>query len=325
MLLARNGHDVILWARTTAEAAALQEAREHRERLPGVTFPGSLTVTADAGLLASAEMIVLAVPSQTVRENLRRVADHLSQKAPLVSAVKGLERDTARRVSEMAAEEVPERSPSLFCALSGPNLSGEIARGLPSATVVACPDPAVAARVRDAFMSPAFRVYTSHDVVGVELGGALKNIIAICAGMADGFSYGDNGKAAFITRGLAEITRLGVAAGADPLTFAGLAGMGDLVATCYSPLSRNRRVGEELAKGRSLAEALATLGDQVAEGVETTRGALLLAGRLGVEMPITESLSRFLFEGVDPRRALLELLVRAPRAETAGLSQYPSP
>ncbi len=324
MLLARNSHDVVLWSRTGEEAARLQAAREHRERLPGIAFPSSLSVTADARELAVAELLVLAVPSQTVRENLRRTAAYLPADAPLVSAVKGLERDTAKRVSEMAAEELPGRSPGRFCALSGPNLSREIARGLPSASVVASVDPAVAARVRDTFMSPAFRVYTSEDVIGVELGGALKNLIAICAGMGDGFAYGDNGKAAFITRGLSEITRLGVAAGANPLTFAGLAGMGDLVATCYSPLSRNRRVGEELAQGKSLAEALSGLGDQVAEGVETTRPALLLAHRLGVEMPITEALSRFLFEALDPRRALLELLVRAPRAETAGLSQQPS-
>lgn len=323
MLLARNGHDVVLWARTPAEAEALQQAREH-QRLPGIGFPASLTVTADAGALASAGLLVLAVPSQTVRDNLRRIGAGLPPVAPLVSGVKGLERDTAKRVSEVVAEEMPGRATSVFCALSGPNLSREIARGLPSATVVACPDPAIAVTVRDAFMSPAFRVYTSEDVVGVELGGALKNIVAICAGMADGFAYGDNGKAAFITRGLAEITRLGVAAGAQPLTFAGLAGMGDLVATCYSPLSRNRRVGEELAKGRSLPEALAGLDDQVAEGVETTGAALLLARRLGVEMPITEALSRFLFEGLDPRRALMDLLVRAPRAETAGLPQHPS-
>ncbi len=324
MLLARKGHDIALWSRTPDEAAGLQRAREHHERLPGIAFPPSLSVTGDTRDLAAAELVVLAVPSQTVRENLRRTAPHLPAGAPLVSAVKGLERDTAKRVSEMAAEELPGRPPALFCALSGPNLSREIAQGLPSASVVACTDPGVAARVRDVFMSPAFRVYTTEDVVGVELGGALKNLIAICAGMADGFAYGDNGKAAFITRGLSEITRLGVAAGASPLTFAGLAGMGDLVATCYSPLSRNRRVGEELAKGRSLAEALASLGDQVAEGVDTTRAALMLARRLGVEMPITEALSRFLFEGLDPRRALLELLVRAPRAETAGLSQHPS-
>lgn len=268
--------------------------------------------------MAAADLIVLAVPVQAVRENLRRVGAALPASAPLVNVAKGLERGSARRVSEIVAEELPGRDPSLYCALSGPNLSREIAQGLPSATVVACTDAAAAAAVRDAVMTPAFRVYTSEDVVGVELGGALKNIIAICAGLADGFGYGDNGKAAFITRGLAEITRLGVAAGARPLTFAGLAGMGDLVATCYSRLSRNRHVGEELAKGRSLTEILDSLG-QVAEGVETARAALLLAGRLGVEMPITEALCRFLFEGADPRRTLLELMVRAPKAETAGL------
>ncbi|MEK7681652.1 MAG: NAD(P)H-dependent glycerol-3-phosphate dehydrogenase, partial [Chloroflexota bacterium] len=199
-------------------------------------------------------------------------------------------------------------------ALSGPNLSQEIVRGLPATTVVASPDAAVARQAQQVFISPLFRVYTSTDVVGVELGGALKNIIALGVGMCEGLGYGDNARAAIITRGLAEITRLGVAMGATPLTFAGLAGMGDLIATCFSPLSRNHHVGLELARGRRLADILAGM-HHVAEGVDTTAAARRLAREIGTEMPITETTYRVLFEGADPRRAAMELMTRAPRPE----------
>lgn len=205
-----------------------------------------------------------------------------------------------------------------ICVISGPNLSAEVAAGLPAAAVVASADLRAAERVQQAFMSTTFRVYASADVVGVEVAGALKNVFAIGAGLADGLGFGDNGKAALLTRGLAEMTRLGLAMGAQPLTFAGLAGMGDLIATCYSDLSRNHRLGRELAAGRSLEEVLRDM-DEVAEGVNATRAVCILARRLGVEMPIAEMMGRILFEGAELRRAVVELMLREPKHELSGL------
>lgn len=320
MLLARGGRRVVVWARSEAEASALRAAGES-PRQPGLRFPPSLQVTAEAeAAFLPAEMVVVAVPAQRVRENLRALAAAFDWSSLFLSAVKGLERESGQRMSEVMVEELPWLASGQLCALSGPNLSKEIARGLPSATVVASASAAASRAVQEALMSPALRVYTSEDMVGVELGGALKNIVAIGAGMADGFGSGDNAKAALLTRGLAEMTRLGVAAGAHPLTFAGLAGMGDLVATAQSRLSRNRRVGEELARGRPLQEILAGM-DEVAEGVETTRAARELARRLGVEMPITEALYEVLFAGKEPRRALAELMSREPTHELRGLGR----
>ena len=221
-------------------------------------------------------------------------------------------------MSEILEEELPEALHAGICVLSGPNLAKEIVEGKPASTVVASRDESNAVKAQEIFMSSMFRVYTNTDVVGVELGGSLKNIIALGAGVCDGFGYGDNGKAAFVTRGLVEITRLGVAAGANPLTFAGLAGLGDLTATCASPLSRNRHVGEQLAAGKRLPEILSSMGN-VAEGVDTTVGALQLASRLGVDMPITQAISDVLFNGVDPRQAVAALMGRAPQPEWAGI------
>jgi glycerol-3-phosphate dehydrogenase (NAD(P)+) len=225
---------------------------------------------------------------------------------------------TGRRMSQVLEEELPNHLHPQICVLSGPNLALEIARGKPASTVVASRNGYAAAKAQEMLMSPTFRVYTNEDVIGVELGGALKNIIAIGAGICDGLGYGDNAKAAFITRGLVEITRLGVAAGANPLTFAGLAGMGDLVATCASPLSRNRFVGEQIAKGKRLEEVLASMKN-VAEGVYTTVAALRMAKELGVEMPIAQATYQVLFEGLDPRKAVIELMGRPPRPEWEGI------
>jgi glycerol-3-phosphate dehydrogenase (NAD(P)+) len=211
-------------------------------------------------------------------------------------------------------EELPPRLHPGICVLSGPNLAKEIAQGKPASTVIAGRDPATLFSVQDILISPLFRVYTSHDVVGVELGGALKNIIALGAGFADGLEIGENTKAAFITRGVAEITRLGLAAGAEPLTFAGLAGLGDIVATCASKLSRNRYVGEQLARGRRWPEIRESM-DNVAEGVNTTEAALALAAQLQVEMPITQVTYRVLYEGLPPQKAIAELMERPPRSE----------
>ncbi|MBI4497011.1 MAG: NAD(P)-dependent glycerol-3-phosphate dehydrogenase [Chloroflexi bacterium] len=321
LLVARKGLPTYLWARRRDEADRLTADGEHRRFLPGIPFPATLTVTADAAAaLHDAHLVILAVPSQTMRANLRAIRDALPPTAILLSVAKGLEVGTSLRMSQVIAEEVDPALHGRIGVLSGPNLSREVAQQLPSAAVVACQDEAVAETVQDIVRTRFFRAYVSRDVVGVELGGALKNIIALGAGMSDGWGYGDNAKAAFMTRGLAEITRLGVAAGANPLTFQGLAGLGDLVATCTSPLSRNRRAGEGIAHGRSVAEVLAGLGG-TAEGIPTTQAAYELATRLGVEMPITAALYRVLFQGSDPRQAVVELLSREPHHELYGLER----
>ncbi len=317
-ILAGNGADVLLWARTPEEAQDLESARENKRRFPGYPFPQNLRITSSREDAAAVDMVVIAVPSQSLRENARGLAPFLSQPCLVLSATKGLEKESAKRMSEIMEEELPESFHNGICVLSGPNLAREIIEGKPASTVVACREESNAVRAQGMFMSPMFRVYTNTDVVGVELAGSLKNIIALGAGVCDGFGYGDNGKAAFITRGLVEITRLGVAAGANPLTFAGLAGLGDLTATCASPLSRNRHVGEQLAAGKRLPEILASMGN-VAEGVDTTLGALVLASRLGVDMPITRAISEVLFNGLDPREAVAGLMGRAPQPEWAGI------
>jgi len=319
VMLGRGGMKVALWARTEEEAARLNGEKGNRTRLPGIPFPQSLRVTASIGeALDKSGMVMLAVPSQSMRHNARLVSGHLDSSMLVLSVTKGLEVDSAKRMSQVLSEELASGIHSNICVLSGPNLSGEIVRGLPATTVVAAFDISVAKRVQEVMASPMFRVYTNTDVVGVELGGVLKNIIALAAGMVDGLGYGDNTKAGLITRGLAEITRLGVAAGANPLTFAGLAGLGDLVATCSSPLSRNRFVGQELAKGRSLDEITSSM-NEVAEGIDTTRAALKLAGELKVEMPIAEQVSRALFEGLDVRQAVAELMGRGLKHEFDGI------
>ena len=317
IILASNGAEVLLWARTREEAEAMERARENQRMLPGSSFPSNMHVTAsEKEATTRADMVVLAVPSRSLRENVRGFLPFWDRPCVVLSATKGLEMDTANRMSQILEEELPDAFHSGISVLSGPNLSKEVVQGRPTSTVVASRDEGTALQAQELFTSATFRVYTNHDVVGVEVGGALKNIVALGAGISDGLGYGDNGKAAFITRGLAEITRLGVAAGANPRTFAGLAGLGDLVATCSSPLSRNRYVGEQLAAGRKLAEIRSSMKN-VAEGVDTTVGALKLASGLGVEMPIAEATHRVLFEGLDPRQAVLELMARAPGPEWA--------
>lgn len=319
IILARRGVDVVLWTRTEAEAQRLSLQRRNVDRLPDHEFPKGLDVTSALDkAVAASDMVILAVPCHSMRQNARRVAPYLTPSMLVLNASKGLERDTGKRMSEVIAEEVaPEIQPSIV-VLSGPNLSKEIADGQPASTVVAAATAKVADRGRDMLMTPTFRTYTNLDMIGVEYGGALKNIIAIGAGMSDGLGYGDNAKGAFITRGLVEITRLGVAAGAKPLTFAGLACLGDLIATCASKLSRNYFVGEQLAKGRPLKSIQAGMR-YVAEGVDTTVAALLIAKRLGVEMPITSYTYKVLFEGMEPERAVMELMARAPRPEWEGI------
>lgn len=319
IILARRGLPVTIWARTAEEALRLSKDRQNKVRLPDHDFPPSLAVTASlAEALRDADACLFAVPSSRLRENAKRVAPHLRKGMLVLSATKGLEKATGKRMSQVLAEELPKAAQSDIAVLSGPNLSGEIIEGHPASTVIAAKDEAVARRGVQLVMSPTFRAYTNTDVVGVELGGALKNIVAIGAGMSDGLGYGDNAKGAFITRGLAEITRIGVAAGAKPLTFAGLACLGDLIATCSSRLSRNYFVGEQLAKGRPLKVILANMRN-VAEGVDTTIAALEMAKRLKVEMPIAAATAKVLFEGLEPERAVAELMSRAPKSELHGL------
>ena len=314
LMLARRGIEVRLLARTHGEASALDGAREN-PRLPGMKFPETLSVTDDwANSLDDAAAVLFAVPSHTLRENARRARAFLGRDPLVISCTKGIERGTAKPMTELLREELPDDIRRV-AVLSGPNLAHEVVRDLPTSTVVAATDIAVAREAQMLLNSTTFRVYTNTDVIGVELGGALKNIIAIGAGVIDGMGLGDNAKAGFLTRGLAEITRLGVAAGAQPLTFMGNAGLGDLMATAFSGLSRNHRVGIALAKGMSLQQAVDSLGGEVAEGVTTAAAALEMAKAHGVEMPITEITCKVLFEGLSPREALTALMVRDLKSE----------
>lgn len=322
LLCARKGLLTYLWVRKPEDAALLSADKENKRFLPGYTFPDSLKVTASLEeALQGASLVIFAAPSGELRHNAQLARPYLATQAepPVVlSAAKGLEMETLLRMSEVLEQELPEAAAAnQVCALSGPNLSKEVAAGKPGATVIAGKGEAACEKAQNLIMTSTFRVYTNHDVIGVELGGALKNIIALGAGLADGLNAGDNAKGAFMTRGMAEIGRLGVAAGADPLTFLGLAGLGDMVATCASPLSRNRFVGQELAKGRTLAEIRAGM-NQVAEGVYTTAAARRMAQKYGVEMPITEQLYLLLFENKNPMVAIADLMMREPTQELYG-------
>ena len=314
-MLAQNKVPVTMLARTEAEANTLFTERRNSRFLPDSPFPECLTVTNQPeNALESSDLVVVAVPSDRLRENVRQITPHLRPRTIVLSATKGLELPGAQRMSQVLADELPSELHPSICVLSGPNLAKEIVQGKPASTVIACQNAEPAQQVRDALMSANFRVYTSVDVLGVELAGALKNIVALGAGIGDGMDAGENAKASFITRGLAEITRLGIAAGADPLTFAGLAGLGDVAATCSSRLSRNRFVGEQLAKGRSWSEIRKSM-DNVVEGVNATKAALIMAKDLGVEMPIAEMASRVLFEELSPQKAMAELMARPARSE----------
>jgi len=314
--LAAAERPVTLWAHTPEANEQLTTVRENRRYLPGIVFPPNVRVATDEGYLAEPHrFFVLAVPSAHLRSTLRRLADRLYPDAALLSVVKGIEEGTHLRMSEVIAQELPGRR---VAVLSGPNLAREIADGKPAGTVVASEEADLAAELASVLASDRFRVYTNPDVVGVELCGALKNVVALAAGFVDGLGFGDSAKAGIITRGLAEMTRLGVAAGAHPVTFAGLAGVGDLIATCMSPLSRNRRAGELMASGVSWTDAAARLNG-VAEGVFTVRGALELATEHGVELPIAEQVAAVVHDGRPPMVAVAELMGREPKDELAGL------
>ncbi len=315
ILLAQNEVPVNLLARTEAEAQTLSSQGRNARFLPDSLFPEGLSVTSEPeSALQQSDLVIIAVPSDRLRENVQRIKAHLQPGMTVLSATKGLELPTARRMSQVLEDELPAELHPGICVLSGPNLAKEIVEGKLASTVIAGRNPEATQKAQNMLMSANFRVYTSADVLGVELAGALKNIVALGAGIGDGMDAGENAKAAFITRGLAEMTRLGIAAGADPLTFAGLAGLGDVVATCSSRLSRNRYVGEQLAKGHSWAEIRESM-DNVAEGVNATLAALVLAKELGVEMPIAEMASRVLFDGLSPQKAMAELMSRPARSE----------
>ncbi len=309
-LLAQE-HRVVLWCRSAERAEEIRRHRTNSTFLPGIRLHERIVPTTDPADLAAAELTFLAIPTQHLRSAIQRY--RLRFPLPVVNVAKGIEQGTCLRVSELLREllDVPAQE---YAIVSGPSHAEEVIRELPTAVVVASESAELARAVQELLTRPSFRVYTSGDVVGVELGGALKNVIAIAAGIADGLGFGDNTKAALITRGLAEIQRLGITYGAEPQTFAGLSGLGDLVATCMSRYSRNRAVGERLARGEPLELILAST-PMVAEGVPTARSAYELSRRAAVEMPIVEQVHAILFERKDPKVALQELLLRSAKPE----------
>ncbi|MEV4556452.1 NAD(P)H-dependent glycerol-3-phosphate dehydrogenase [Kitasatospora sp. NPDC049285] len=314
MILADAGCEVTLWGRRKELVEAIDRDHVNPDYLPELTLPGSIRATTDAAAaLAGADFAVLSVPSQTLRENLAHWAPMIEPQTVLVSLMKGIELGTAKRMSEVV-EEVAGVAAERVVVVSGPNLAGEIANRQPAATVVACTDETVAKRFQTACHTPYFRPYTNTDVVGCELGGAVKNVIGLAVGMANGMGLGDNTKATLITRGLAETTRLGLALGADAHTFAGLAGMGDLVATCSSPLSRNNTFGTNLGRGMTLAETIAATS-QTAEGVKSCESVLDLARRNGVDMPIVEAVVDVVHNGRPTQEVLKGLMARSAKPE----------
>ncbi|MFY4718410.1 NAD(P)H-dependent glycerol-3-phosphate dehydrogenase [Streptomyces sp. LaBMicrA B280] len=314
MVLADTGCEVTLWARRAEVADAINTTRINPDYLPGVELPENLRATTDpAEAAADADFTVLSVPSQTLRQNLAEWLPLLAPDTVLVSLMKGVELGSAMRMSEVIAD-VAKVGPERVAVVTGPNLAREVAARMPAAAVVACADEAVARRLQAACHTPYFRPYTETDVVGCELGGAVKNVIGLAVGIADGMGLGDNAKGSLITRGLAETARLGVVLGADPLTFSGLAGLGDLVATCSSPLSRNHTFGTNLGKGMTLEETIAVTR-QTAEGVKSCESVLDLARRHGVDMPIAETVVGIVHEGKPPVVALKELMSRSAKPE----------
>ncbi|MGA5134426.1 NAD(P)H-dependent glycerol-3-phosphate dehydrogenase [Streptomyces olivoreticuli] len=314
VVLSDAGCQVTLWGRRRELVDAINETGTNPDYFPGLALPPGITATADAAKAAeSAEVAVLAVTAQTLRDNLISWGPLLGDETVLLSLMKGIEVGAGKRMTEVVAE-VTKAVPERIAVLTGPNLAREITVRQPAAAVIACPDETIAARLQGACHTPYFRPYTSTDVIGCELGGAVKNVIALAVGIADGMGLGNNSTAALITRGLAETTRLGQAMGADPLTLAGLAGMGDLVATCASPLSRNHSFGVRLGQGLSVADAAAAV-KQTAEGVTSCVSVLNLARRHGVEMPITETVVSIIHNGTSPQTALSELMARSTTSE----------
>jgi len=312
--LSRNGRPVTIWAHSPEAAKEIVDAGENIQFLPGFKLPPAVTVTGDHEAVAPADIIVSVVPSEFLRSTLARLGPQMRTGQIIVSATKGVENGTLLRMTQVIAENTAGLSIQVG-ALSGPSFAQEVAEGQPTAVTVAFDDPAIAGLVQREFSSESLRLYTSTDVIGVEMGGALKNVVAIAAGIAAGVGLGYNSSAALITRGIAEITRLAVACGGRRETLAGLSGVGDLVLTCTGSLSRNRSVGVGLGLGHKLPEILASLGGKVAEGVHTTRAALGLARQRRIEMPITEQMELILEQGKDPREAIRDLMLRPGKHE----------
>lgn len=314
-LLAKKGHQVVLWAYEPELAAEMPKTHINSLYLPDVLLDQRLAFTNDlVESVKDKDLLLFVTPSQVLRPVLRTVAPHIAEGTPVVCASKGIEVDSLKTMAEVFQELLPPAIFASFAALSGPSFAAEVSREMPTAVAVAASSSEVAEKVQQIFSTSYFRVYTNEDVVGVELGGSIKNVIALAAGISDGLGFGHNTRAALITRGLAEMARLGRAMGADPATFAGLAGMGDLVLTCTGDLSRNRTVGFKLGQGQKLEEILAEMR-MVAEGVKTTESTFLLAQKLRVDMPITETVYRILREGKSAREAVLELMTRMPKPE----------
>lgn len=314
ILLGKKGYSVRLWG-MPHEAEALSRDRENSRYLPGIKLPDTVIPTSDIDqALDGIEALVMVIPSGALRTVASMLKDKFGPDLLLVNAGKGLESETGLRGSEVITQELGEQIGEKCVALSGPNLAVELANDIPTATVVASRDPDRATRAQEMFLSPGLRVYSNCDIIGVELGGALKNVLAIGAGISDGLGYGDNTKATVVTRGLVEMTRLGIHLGASASTFTGLSGFGDLMATCASPLSRNLRLGRMLGQGKDINESLRALG-QVAEGMPTCKAAYLLSRKHDIYMPITEQIYAVLFEGKSPRQAVTDLMTRDRKDE----------
>ncbi|MFB3919817.1 MAG: NAD(P)H-dependent glycerol-3-phosphate dehydrogenase [Candidatus Velamenicoccus archaeovorus] len=313
VLLCRKGFPVTLWSPFKDYALYLARYRTNPRYLQGIPIPRSLNITADISCLEGAGLVVAAVPSKYLRNVLMRGRDFVAPLTPVVSVIKGIEDHTLMRMTEVIREVWASKR---IVVLSGPTIAQEVARGIPSTAVVSSSDAEGMRKAQDLFMSPAFRIYTNPDTVGVELGGSLKNVIAIACGISDGLGFGTNAKAAIVARGLAEISRLGAAMGAKRGTFAGIAGLGDLVTTCFNPLSRNHSVGERIGKGESVKHILASM-KMVAEGVLTTKSACGLARKFGVSMPISQEIYNVLFKHTHPRTAVRNLMERKKKSEGA--------
>lgn len=314
-LLADQGHPTRLWARRDTVAEAIQADRENQAYLPGFTLPDTLEATSDLEhALSGAELILCVVPTHGIRSVLEQAAPLIGDGVPIVSGIKGIENDSLMLVSEMFEDVLPESRHDQLAYLGGPSFAKELAGGVPTAVCIAGRNADIVERAQHAFTTDRFRVYSTEDVVGVELGGALKNVVAIATGIADGLGFGLNTRAGLITRGLAEISRLAIAKGANPLTLAGLAGMGDLVLTCTGDLSRNRNVGLQLGQGKTLEEVLDSM-QMVAEGVRTTKSASALSDQMGVDMPITKEVYAMLYENKPGIDVVGDLMKRPLRAE----------
>ena len=310
--LYKNNHKVHMWTRDEEQVKEIRETKQNSKFLPGIIFPDDLIISGNLEeVVKDSEIIVLAVPSQAVRSVCKQIKPFVKDNQILVDVAKGLERETGLRLSDVVKEELPNNP---YVALSGPSHAEEVSKFMPTTLVAACEEIKYAEEVQDAFMSPSLRVYTNPDIIGVELGGALKNIIAFGAGMCDGLGYGDNTKAALMTRGIAEMGRLGVAMGANVNTFTGLAGIGDLIVTCTSMHSRNRRAGILMGQGKTLQETLDEV-KMVVEGITATEVAYKVSRRLNISMPITEAIYSVLYEGANADEAVLELMTRAKKHE----------